>query len=179
METLLGALLIFVLRIIDVSIGTVRTMFTVRGYRLVAGLLGVVESGVFIFAISHVLREAGGSPLTMMGYAFGFAAGVVLGITIEKWIASGTILIRCISPRHAVRLRANLLNEGFGVTSVRGEGRDGEVVILFIVAPRRKRNAAIAAIHEVDPTAFVTVEPVATAIGGHMPFHPSAAAFKK
>ena len=179
MEVFLGALLIFCLRIVDVSIGTVRTMFTVRGYRVVAGLLGIIESGVFIFAISRVLGEAGRDPIKMIGYACGFAAGVVLGITIEKWIGSGTVLIRCISPRHSVRLRANLLNEGFGVTSVVGEGRDGEVMILFIVAPRRKGNAAIGVIQAVDSDAFITVEPVSRAIGGHMPYSVDANSLKK
>ena len=179
METLLGALLIFGLRIVDVSVGTVRTMFTVRGYRVVAGVLGIIESAVFIFAISRVLGEAGRDPIKMAAYACGFAAGVVLGITIEKWIGSGTILVRCISPKHAVRLRANLLNEGFGVTSIRGEGRDGDVVILFIVAPRRKGKKVIQAIQELDPDAFITIEPVSHAIGGHMPFHVDANSLKK
>jgi uncharacterized protein YebE (UPF0316 family) len=134
---------------------------------------------VFIFAISRVLGEAGRDPIKMAGYACGFAAGVVLGITIEKWIGSGTILIRCISPRHAVRLRANLLNEGFGVTSLRGEGRDGEVMILFIVAPRRRSQAAIEAIQHVDEDAFITIEPVSHAIGGHMPYSVDPNSLKK
>lgn len=179
MESLYGALLIFGLRIIDVSVGTVRSLFTVRGHRVVAGLLGVIESGVFIFAISRVLSEAGKDPIKMVGYALGFATGTVLGITIEKWIGSGTILVRCISPRHAVRLRANLLNEGFGVTAIKGEGRDGEVMVLFIVAPRRKGNAVLSAIKEIDPDAFITIEPVSHAIGGHMPYHVDPASMKK
>ncbi|MCS7032383.1 MAG: DUF5698 domain-containing protein [Phycisphaerae bacterium] len=179
MENLLGALLIFGLRIIDVSIGTVRTMFTVRGNRIVAGLLGVIESGVFIFAISRVLSEAGRDPLRMAGYALGFATGTVLGITIEKWIASGTILVRVISPKHVIRLRASLLNEGFGVTAVRGEGREGEVVILFIVAPRRRGKQVLTTINEIDPDAFVTIEPISHATGGFMPHHVDPSSVKK
>jgi uncharacterized protein YebE (UPF0316 family) len=179
MESLLGALLIFGLRIIDVSIGTVRTLFTIRGQRVVAGVLGFIESGVFIFAISKVLSEAGRDPVRMVGYAAGFATGTVLGITIEKWIASGTVLVRIISPRHAVRLRANLLNEGFGVTAVRGEGRDGEVMVLFVVAPRRRAKQVLAAVQEVDADAFVTTEPVSHAMGGHLAFHPDPSSMKK
>lgn len=168
MESLLGALMIFGLRIVDVSIGTVRTMFTVRGRRLVSGLLAVLESGVFIFAISRVLGSAGQDPLKMVGYALGFATGTVLGITIEGWIASGLVLVRVISRNHAVRLRAALLNEGFGVTAVRGEGREGEVMILFVVSPRRRRQVAQETVVGIDPDAFMTVEPVSQAIGGHL-----------
>lgn len=168
-ESLLGALMIFGLRVTDVSIGTVRTLFTIRGRRAVAGLLGVIESGIFIFAISRVLSSAGQDPIKMIGYACGFATGTMLGITIERWIASGAVLVRVISPRHAVRLRASLLNEGFGVTGVRGEGRDGEVMILFIVAPRRRGKQVIRLVQDLDPEAFITVEPVAQAIGGFIP----------
>jgi len=60
-----------------------------------------------------------------------------------------------------------------------GEGRDGEVMILFIVAPRRKGNAAIGVIQAVDSDAFITVEPVSRAIGGHMPYSVDANSLKK
>lgn len=169
LESLLGAAMIFALRICDVSIGTVRTLFVIRGQRFVAAALGAVESAIFIFAISRVISTAGQDPIRMAGYALGFAAGIVLGISVERWIASGTVLVRVISPRHAIRLRALLLNEGFGVTAVRGEGRDGEVTILFVVAKRRRGKKVIELLHELDPEVFITIEPVSQAIGGHMP----------
>jgi len=172
-ESLIGAALIFGLRIIDVSIGTIRTMFTVRGRMWVSAPLAFVEGSIFIFAISRVLADAGQDPIKMVGYALGFAAGTIVGITVEGWIASGTILVRVISPNHAVRLRAMLLNEGFGVTAVRGEGRDGEVVILFVVAPRRRRKMVVSLVQRIDPDCFVTIEPIAHAIGGHLESIPS------
>jgi uncharacterized protein YebE (UPF0316 family) len=179
LESLLGALAIFSLRVIDVSLGTVRSLFTIRGQRAVAAGLGLIESGVFIFAVSRVIGSAGQNPWKMLGYACGFATGTVLGITIERWIASGTVLLRVISPKHAVRMRATLLNEGFGVTAVRGEGREGEVVILFVVAKRKRGKTALRLVNEIDPDSFVTVEPVSQAIGGYIPLSPEAASVKK
>jgi uncharacterized protein YebE (UPF0316 family) len=179
LESLLGALAIFALRVTDVSLGTIRSLFTIRGYRLVAGCLGIAESGIFIFAISRVIASAGQDTFKMVGYATGFATGTVLGITIERWIGSGTILVRVISPKHAVRLRAMLLNEGFGVTAIRGEGREGEVVVLFIVAPRKRGKIVIQLVKEIDPEAFMTIEPVSQAIGGYMPMIPDPSSMKK
>lgn len=175
----MGALLIFALRIGDVSLGTMRSLFVFRGHRLVAAGLGALEAGIFIFAISRVLATAGQDPIRMVGYALGFAAGTLLGMTVERWIAAGTVLVRVISPRHAVRLRAHLLNEGFGVTTIRGEGKDGEVTILFVVAARRRGNVVIRHVQDLDPDAFITIEPVSHAIGGHMPGTPDASAMKK
>jgi uncharacterized protein YebE (UPF0316 family) len=180
-ESLLGAALIFCLRIGDVSLGTMRSLFVFRGHRWIAALLGALEAGIFIFAISRVLATAGQDPVRMVGYARGFAAGPLLGMTVERWIASGTVLVRVISPRHAVRLRALLINEGFGVTAVRGEGKDGEVTILFVVAPRRRGKVVIRLVRELDPEVFITIEPVSQAIGGHMPgaTAPDPASMKK
>jgi uncharacterized protein YebE (UPF0316 family) len=180
-ESLLGALMILCLRIGDVSLGTMRSIFVFRGHRWIAAGLGAVEAGIFIFAISRVLASAREDPVRMVGYALGFAAGTLLGVTVERWIATGTILVRVISPRHAVRLRAMLINEGFGVTAVGGEGKDGEVTILFIVAPRRRGKVVIRLVRELDPGAFMTIEPVSQAIGGHMPGAgaPEAASVKK
>src|SRR5688500_16666112 len=83
MEPYIIALLIFGLRLIDVSIGTVRVIYTIRGNRLASFLLGVVESGVWIFAISKAFVHVD-HPASMIGWAFGFGAGVALGITLEQ-----------------------------------------------------------------------------------------------
>jgi len=158
---------IFCLRICDVSIGTVRTIFTIRGYRLVSFALGAVESGIWIFAISRVMVYVNeGGALNIVAWAFGFATGTVVGITLEQWIGTGTNLVRVISRNHTIRLKEHLHSEGFGVTTVQGQGYGGNVLILFVVAPRRREKDVLGAITRVDPEAFITIEPVNRAIGG-------------
>jgi uncharacterized protein YebE (UPF0316 family) len=104
----------------------------------------------------------------MAGWAFGFGAGTAIGITLEKWIGHGHVLVRVISPRHAVRVKSLFVEEGFGVTSLRGQGRDGrDVVVLFIVAPRRQQRLVLENVQHIDPDAFITVEPVSQATGGY------------
>jgi uncharacterized protein YebE (UPF0316 family) len=163
------ALLIFLLRIVDVSIGTVRVIYTIRGKRTVSMVLGFVESLVWIFAIATLVSRVRESPWQMLSWAIGFAAGTALGITIEKWIATGSVLVRIISIYHSDDLLRKLRDMGFGVTSVEGEGRDGSLHILFAVAPRRRGTLVIDAVKEIDPDAFLTIEPVSHAIGGYLP----------
>ncbi|CAN5479497.1 DUF2179 domain-containing protein [soil metagenome] len=159
---------IFALRICDVSIGTVRTIFTIRGYRLVSFCLGAIESAIWIFAISRVMKYISGGEnfMNILGWAFGFATGTVTGITIERWIGSGTVLVRVISKNHAIRLKEHLHSEKFGVTAVQGQGYEGNVLVIFVVAPRRREGDVLTAIKHVDPDAFTTVEPVSRAYGG-------------
>ncbi|HFB39458.1 MAG TPA: DUF2179 domain-containing protein [Oceanithermus sp.] len=168
MDTLLGALVIFLLRLVDVPLSTVRVVMMVRGQRRVAAVLAFFESLVWILAISQVFARLD-SPLNMLAFAAGFASGTALGMTLEAWFAPGQVLIRAIVREGAEALVAELRERGYGVTVVRGEGRAGEVPILFIVGPRRRAEEVLGVIRAHAPRAFVTVEGVQRAIGGHVP----------
>ena len=170
MDQLAGALLIFLLRITDVSIGTLRMLYAVRGRRAVVASLGLVESSVFIFAISRVFKTLDENPWNMAGYAFGYAAGTFVGMTVEQWIGSGWILARVISRKQSHVLLHALREANFGVTAVEGQGgQDTSVLILFVVSARRRGKALLELIKQVDPDAFVTTDTVNLATGGYVP----------
>lgn len=168
MDTFLIALGIFSLRIVDVSIGTVRVIFTIRGYKLASAALGVVESAVWIFAISRVMKYVD-NPISMLAWATGFATGTVVGIAIEQWIASGSVALRIISGNHFIRLKELLASEGFGVTAYQGQGVAGPVMMLYVVMPRRRQREALRLVRHIDSHAFIAIEPVNEAIGGYLP----------
>ena len=168
MSPYLIALLIFCMRICDVSIGTVRVIYTIRGQRLLSTGLGILESFIWIFAISRAFKLVD-HPASMIGWALGFGAGTFVGITIEKWIATGDILMRVIKPANPTPLRDTLLSAGFGVTILPGEGKDGNVAILFVVAPRRRNKELLSLVQSMEAEAFITIDPISQAIGGYMP----------
>jgi uncharacterized protein YebE (UPF0316 family) len=171
MDALLGGLLIFILRLGDVSIGTLRTLYVVRGDRLRAVPLAFVESLIWIIAIARIMKDLSeGHVMNMLAYAGGYAAGVYVGITIERWIASGWVLVRIITRNDA--LTAAVRAADFGVTELHGEGRHGEQSVLFIVALRRRGNELLELVRSHDETAFVTVDPVNSAMGGYLPIAP-------
>ncbi|MGB7157260.1 MAG: DUF5698 domain-containing protein [Tepidisphaeraceae bacterium] len=178
MNPALIALMIFCLRICDVSIGTVRVIFTIRGNRPVSAALGFLESLVWIFAISRAMKYVD-NPVSMIAWAAGFAAGAVLGITLERWIATGHIIMRVISLDKPVLLRDALREAGVGVTSVPGEGRGGALHVLFAVAPRKRGKEMIKIVQGMDPGAFITIDPVSQAIGGFLPGVVEASAVRK
>ncbi|MDB5296396.1 MAG: hypothetical protein JWO31_2379 [Phycisphaerales bacterium] len=169
MEQLLPALLIFSLRICDVSIGTLRMLYAMRGRKYLAAGLGLIESGVFIFAISSALATARQNPWNMVGYAAGFATGTFVGMTLETWIASGTIIARIISKQRCQDLAAALRAAGFGLTAVDGHGQSLQVMLLFVVAPRKRGKEMLKIIADTDPEAFITVDTVGVARGGYIP----------
>lgn len=173
------ALLIFLLRIVDVSIGTVRVIYTIRGHRAVAASLGFIESLVWIYAISRLVATVGQSPVHMLAWAIGFSTGTALGITLEQWIASGSALLRIISLEKSTEVLARLREIGFGVTAIQGEGRRGPVLILFVLSPRKRVKGVIQEIETIDPDAFMTVEPVSHSLGGYLPENMGPTSLKK
>jgi uncharacterized protein YebE (UPF0316 family) len=160
MELLIESLLIVLLRLTDVSIGTVRIILLTRGSRWRASGIGFVETLIWVFAVTLVLQDLN-DPVRMVAYAAGFGLGTLLGVTIERWLAIGTVLVQAVapvsSPSSAVRLRA----EGFRVTELNGEGLEGGVRLVISVVPRRKVARVVELIETVNPSAFVTTEDVA------------------
>lgn len=161
-QALLGALLIFSMRIVDVSLGTLRIGMLVRGKRGWAGLLSFFESLIWLIAAAKVLGNLE-SPVQFVAYAGGYATGTMLGSYIEKWLAVGQVVMRIICPVSAPDLQHHLREAGFYVTTVNASGRDGEVRVLFSVMKRRRTRAALQVLEQHYPKAFVTIEEVTTA----------------
>ncbi|HSI33011.1 MAG TPA: DUF5698 domain-containing protein [Tepidisphaeraceae bacterium] len=178
MDVLWTSLLIFGLRACDVSIGTLRSIYANRGRRAVAASLGLFESLIFVFAISKVFSGLT-SHWTMVAYACGFATGNFLGITIERWIGSGTVLVRIIVRGRSANMMTALRSAGFGATALQGAGGEGEVDFYFVVAPRRRQRELLELAERVDPDAFVTLDAVNHAGGGYVSATPPAASVKK
>lgn len=166
---LLAAGLICLARVCDVSLGTIRTIYTLRGRKVVSSIIGLVESTIFITAISSVLAAGLGEPLKIIGYVSGYALGIYIGISLEGLIASGWTMIRVITRDSADELTERLREQGEAVTRVMGEGRDGPVPVLFVVVRRKRARKTLKMLRKTSPRAFITVDSVGQAIGGTIP----------
>ena len=152
-----GALLIFCLRIVDVSCDTMRVLFAIRGKRGIAGLLGFFQALIWIFAVGNAVKHLD-SWLHIIAYAGGYAAGTMVGITIERIVAYGLATVRVISRHGGVEIAEGLRERGYGVTEMAGFGREGSVEILNCVVQRAHLDEVMAIIDQFDRDAFVTVE---------------------
>ena len=157
----LGALLIFSMRIADVSIGTMRVIVLVRGQRVLAGALGFFESLIWLLATAQVITNLD-SPLKIVAFCGGYAAGTMVGSTVERWIALGKSLVRIVTPAGSPSVAEALREEGFYATVVEAEGRDGGVRIAFSIVPRKAVARVFRLVRETAPNAFVTVEEART-----------------
>jgi len=152
-----GPLVIFVLRICDVSLATLRILLSMRNARLLVPLIGFFEVLIWIFAVGNAIRNLN-SPLHLLGYAGGFATGTLVGLWLEEKLAIGMAIVRVVSRYGGVELAEALREKGFGVTEYSGQGRDGTVEIVDTVVRRREIASVLREIDRWDPTAFVTIE---------------------
>jgi uncharacterized protein YebE (UPF0316 family) len=153
--------LIIALRLVDVSLGTVRIILLSRRYRLLPAMIGFVEVFTWLVAATIVFSNLN-SPPRMLAYASGFALGTYLGTLLESRLAVGNTMMRVVSPIGSPKVEGPLRAAGFAVTAVNGDGRDGEVVLAFTIIPRRRIKEALAIVHDLDPAAFVTLQDIET-----------------
>ena len=151
------ALTIFVLRVIDMALGTLRFLVSMRGKRMTGWLLGFFQSIIFVLAITSVLSSLD-NILNIISYAAGYATGGVLGVWIEGKMAIGYVRVEVISSLRGAELAERLRAEGFAVTEVSARGKDGMVSLLNVAVLRKRVSLAADIIREVDEEAFVTTE---------------------
>ena len=151
------ALTIFVLRVFDMALGTLRFLVSMRGSKGLAWLLGFFQAIIFVVAITSVLSSLD-NILNVVSYAAGFATGGVLGVWLEERMAIGYVRVQVISSLRGAELAENLRDEGFAVTEVSARGKDGMVSLLNVAVLRKRVSLAANIIRKVDEEAFVTTE---------------------
>ena len=160
MNILIAALSIFLLRLLDQTLGTLRILYVNKGKPLFGAILGFIESAIWIVAISQVIQDLN-DPFLIFGYALGFAAGTIMGSYIENTIAIGDIVVRIFVPKDSdsEKVAEELRINGLGVTIINGEGMQGEVTIAWCVTPRKRLKEVMKIVSEITPDAYVTTEP--------------------
>ena len=151
--------IIFVLRVLDMSLDTLRVLVVMRGRRAAAWVLGFFQALIFVLAISSVLNDLD-NPLNILGYAAGFATGNVIGMLIEGRLAVGFMQMTIISSSRGAAIAQALRKSGYAVTEIPAHGKDGKVAVLHCSARRREVDDIDTIVLEADPSAFVTAEDV-------------------
>jgi len=156
-DYLILPLLIFCMRICDVTLDTMRIILVTKGYKSIAPVIGFFEVLIWIVAISRIMQNLD-NWVCYIAYAAGFASGNFIGMLVDEKLAIGHQIIRVITRDKAEALADTLRRLGYGVTSVKAAGMQGEVEILYIIVTRKNEKNAVDLIMEHNPNAFYTVE---------------------
>ena len=157
LDVILAGAFVFLMRVTDMSLDTTRLLLIMRGRKLQAGLIGMVQAAVFILAVSAVLS----GPLNfwkVLGYSAGFGCGVMFGMVVEERLAIGHAMVRVYSPTCGAAIAQALRAGGHAVTEFAAQGQAGRIVVVNSMVERRQVPAVRGIIDSVDPNAFVTID---------------------
>ena len=151
--------LIFLARLADVTVATVKLMFVVNNARKMAAILGFFEALITITALSRIIQDANNLPAFVM-YAAGFASGTFVGMWIEQKMAYGSVLVRVISKNIPEELFQYLAEKKYRFSLVDANDESGNTRVLFTVCKRSNVNTLLAHLEQIAPQALYTVEGV-------------------
>lgn len=150
-------IMIFVARVLDVSLATLRVMYIMNGARKWAPLLGFFEALIWLLAIGQIIQNIS-SPLSYISYAGGYAAGTYLGMLLESRIAMGRMVVRIITRTDISELINWLIGKGYRYNAVDSTDHEGNASLIFTVVPRSKLEECLEAVKFFQPDGYYTVE---------------------
>lgn len=171
-------LLIFLARICDVTIGTIRIVMVAKGQKFLAPIMGFFEVLIWIITMSKVVQNLD-NWMCYVGYAGGFATGNLVGLLIEEKLALGIAKVQVITGKQAGMLIEALKQAGYGVTHVDAKGSNEEVSIIYTFVKRAELPKVQQLISTHNPKAFYTVEEVKSVNEGIFPVKPESMRWRK
>lgn len=157
MTILLLCLKVFFVRIIDVSLGTFRTVMTVKGKVSYASIIGFFEVLIWFLIVKEALNTSENSILVGISYALGFATGTFIGGKISFRLINGIITIEVITSN--LTLSDFLRNNGYAVTEIEVKGKDSkDKRMLFLQIHTKEKNKLKSLVHQIDEKAFIVIQ---------------------
>lgn len=159
---------IFLIKVLEVTLGTVRLVLITKGEKVKGAILGVIEVFIWLALVSTVLDNVTEDPIKAVLYALGFGVGNFLGSVLEEKLALGTSRIEIIVHKEdEMALTAALRAAGFGVTVIDGQGKDYARKILISIVKRKQVKEYVGIATTNQKNAVITVSESKPIYGGH------------
>ncbi|MGD2245178.1 MAG: DUF5698 domain-containing protein [Candidatus Aminicenantes bacterium] len=160
--------LIFLARIIDVTLQTMRIVFISKGLKYLAPIVGFFEVIIWLLAMRAIVENLDNFAC-FIAYGAGFAMGSYIGMLLDRKLALGRAILRIITQKDATRLIEHLYSKGYGLTHLNAYGHRGKVKIIFMVIKKQMIPDLAAEIGRFNPRAFYSLEDVQYVSAGIFP----------
>ena len=165
----LVCLIVCCAKIVEITIQSLKTCMMVKGQRLKAAGLGLVECTIWGLVISTIIGTLGDNLFLLAFYCVGYATGLFLGSTLENKIALGTSNLELSANDDSTEtITEYLTSRGMGYTVFAGHGSKDKMNMIFIVLPRKETPKTLKAIRKsCDNKVFVVASEVSKYAGGY------------
>jgi len=157
MTLFLMCIKIFFARLIDVSLGTFRTINTVKGRDLIAALIGLVEITVWFLIVKEALNTDNNSFWIVVAYALGFSVGTYIGGKISKIFIKSNLEVQVILSNKEDSVVNKIREKGYGVTAIEVKGTKDTKYMLYIQIRNRSLEHLKTLVRKLDNKAFIVV----------------------
>ena len=156
-------------KIVEITIQSLKTCMMVKGQRLKAAGLGLLECTIWGLVISTIIGTLGDNIFLLGFYCVGYATGLFLGSTIENKIALGTSNLQLIANDESTeKIIEYLKSNNRGYTVFEGHGSTDKMNMIFIVLPRKEAPKVLKDIRKTcENKVFVVASEVSKYAGGY------------
>ena len=144
---------IFLVRILDVSLGTIRTIMTIKNKTLLASIIGFIEITVWFLVAKEALNTNNNNLYIVFSYALGFSTGTYIGGLLSNKYIKGYTSVQIITTNN--NLENILRKNGYGITTINIENKNQKMLILQIKNKTLDELKKI--INKYDPKAFIVI----------------------
>ncbi|MDE6441582.1 MAG: DUF2179 domain-containing protein [Clostridia bacterium] len=151
-------------RTVDMSLASIRTVFTVKNKPQYAAPIGFVEAFFWFMIVKAALDYAIANPIVdtivlAMAYSLGFALGTLLGGILSKLFVKSKIHVQIVLSSKNDDLVSELREKGFGQTilTAKGAHKNEETYMIFVETNSDKLKELRTILNTMDEKAFVSV----------------------
>lgn len=159
-------LLIFIFKILENALGTLRLILISNNKKHIGALLQLIISLIWIISTSLVIIDINKDIMKIIFFILGSYIGSYIGSIIEEKLALGSNLIIAITNKECGSMIRSLRKKGFALTTFNGKGKKQFKTILIIVVKRKRKNQLIRIIKSFDENVMIISEK-ANAFGGY------------
>ncbi|MDD2181078.1 MAG: DUF5698 domain-containing protein [Bacilli bacterium] len=149
---------IFLIRILDVSMGTVRMILTVKGKKIIASIVGFIEISIWFAIVREALNTSTSNIWIIFAYAGGFAVGTLVGAMLSERFIKGSLNVQVITKRNK-KIINTLRDYGYAVSVIDVQGKDDKQPksMLILEVNKKDFNHLQDLIRKLDNKAFIVV----------------------
>ena len=150
---------IYFARILDVTLSTIRTFYTLKGKTIFSSILSFFEVLVWFLVARQALNVDLDSLWIPISYSLGYATGILIGSFISNNFIKGIENVTIITKKKNDILINTLRNNGFGISIIdlKNDFDNVKKQMLVIEVDKRYLKKLIKIVKSIDKDAFITV----------------------
>lgn len=154
-------------KVVEVALQTIRIKFVANGNKLYASFISFFQILLWLYIVGTVLTGIQEDIFKSISYAFGYSAGLYLGMIVEEKLGVGYKKLEVtVKEIHGKELAERLRKENIAATMMSADGRDHNRNILFLYTRRKDEKKIVDLIKNTQPNSVIVSKDVNPQYGG-------------